>query len=140
MKPKHIVASSITLVNKEGEPRITLRVGDDDYASIFLMQKDGDMVEINGYPDGSVALRLQSKKSSTIVRPWGISVTAEDGTPAVRLGRIGEPEGRSAISLNNGSHQIFRVVAEPEPKVIFSSSPPIPKQKKKARTKPEYKG
>ena len=130
MPAKHIVASSITIVGKDGAPRISLSADEPDgHTLIWLGQKDGGALEIRGMPDGEVVLCLRRGKSSSVLRREGLFVSAEDGTHAVRLGRIGGAE--NAIELYNGSSAIFRVVADPAPKTVLISGPMKRSKKKK---------
>jgi len=104
MKPKHIVARSVTLKDAKGKTRIFMDAGDGDgYATICLFGEGKQSVEIASSRDGGVYISLYgaSQKVSAVFsilpdEKAGLQIRDADG----RLGTV------LGTDLQSGEHHL----------------------------------
>jgi len=96
---KHIIASSLSLVDTNGKTRISMDAGDGDgYAVICMFGEDNSTIQISTSPDGGVHISLQKDGSSIAL---GIMTHDTGGLSIVRNGGI------SIIGMNEGKHAVI---------------------------------
>lgn len=107
-KPKHISASSITLVDALGKPRIFMDAGDGSGpASICVFGKEERSIQITASPDGvlSIALLGSCFGASLAVSPEndaGLSIRDRDGRLGTMLGSVYEQGKHQLVLFENG--------------------------------------
>ena len=128
--PKHITASSITLVDAKGKPRIFMDAGDGSGpASICVYGKEERSIQIQASADGVLSIALLGSRfdASLAVSPnndAGLSIRDRDGRLGTMLGSSYEP----------GKHQL----------VLFEDGQPVwssakPHKAKRGKSKPSAK-
>ncbi len=129
-KPKHITATSITLTDAQGKPRIFMDAGDGNGpASICIFGKEDRSIQIQASPDGVLSIALLGSRfgASLAVSPEndaGLSIRDRDGRLGTMLGSVYE----------QGKHQL----------VLFENGQPIwssakPRKAKRVKLKPSAK-
>jgi len=129
-KPKHITATSITLEDAQGKPRIFMDAGDGNGpASICIFGKDERSIQIQASPDGVLSIALLGNRfgASLAVSPEndaGLSIRDRDGRLGTMLGSVYE----------QGKHQL----------VLFQDGQPVwssakPRKAKRGKSKPSAK-
>ena len=129
-KPKNITASSITLVDALGKPRIWLDAGDGKCpASISIFGKEERSIQIQASLDGVLSIALLGRRfeTSLVVSPEndaGLSIRDRDGRLGTMLGSVYE----------HGKHQL----------VLFQDGQPVwssaqPQKSRRRKTKPPAK-
>ena len=79
---KHIKATSITLEDAEGRPRIMMNAAGKDGAVFIVMNgQDGQQIAIQSDPDGMIGIHLHGRQQTGFVN---ISVT-KDGAAVISL-------------------------------------------------------
>ena len=97
MKPKRITATSITLVDSSGRPRIALDGGGDSgCASISVISPTEQYASIIAQPDGSLGISLDHDniRLALTLGPSGLVIRDSAGLLAVTIGDLfhrGEP-------------------------------------------------
>jgi hypothetical protein len=122
-KPKHITATSITLTDAQGKPRIFMDAGDGNGpASICIFGKEERSIQIQASPDGVLSIALLGSRfgASLVVSPEsdaGLSIRDRDGRLGTMLGSVYE----------QGKHQL----------VLFEDGQPVWSSAKAAQPKPK---
>jgi len=123
-KPKHITATSITLEDAKGEPRICMDAGNGDgHVTIALFGQDNRSIQISTSPEGSMSIALLGSRFevSLAVSPnnnAGLSIRDREGLLGTMLGSIYEP----------GKHQLV-LFQDGQP--VWSTTPPRKTKRKK---------
>jgi hypothetical protein len=122
-KPKHITATSITLTDAQGKPRIFMDAGDGNGpARICIFGKEERSIQIQASPDGVLSIALLGSRfgASLVVSPEsdaGLSIRDRDGRLGTMLGSVYE----------QGKHQL----------VLFEDGQPVWSSAKAAQPKPK---
>lgn len=129
-KPKNITASSITLVDALGKPRIFMDAGDGKCpASISIFGKEERSVQIQASSDGVLSIALLGSR-------FGASLVASPDNDATLCLR--DRDGRLGTMLGSvdeqGKHQL----------VLFQDGQPVwssaqPQKSRRRKTKPPAK-
>jgi hypothetical protein len=113
LKPKHIVARSIDLVDAKGNLRIHMDAGNGDgYALIWMLGEDGRSIQISTQPNGSMGVTVYGPRC-TAFGTLGMSPDGRSGLHISdsqgRLGALlGSPPGKDDFRLmlfSDGQHQ-----------------------------------
>jgi len=107
-RPKHITATSITLEDAQGKPRIFMDAGDGICpASICIFGKEGRSIQIQAAPDGVLSIALLGSRfgASLVVSPEndaGLSIRERDGRLGTMLGSIYEQGQHQLVLFQDG--------------------------------------
>ncbi|MBN8419287.1 MAG: hypothetical protein J0L73_10250 [Verrucomicrobia bacterium] len=107
-KPKHITASSITLVDALGKPRIFMDAGDGNCpASICIFGKEERSIQLQASADGALSIALLGSHfgASLAVSPEndaGLSIRDRDGRLGAMLGSVYEQGKHQLVLFQNG--------------------------------------
>ena len=124
-KPKHVTASSITLVDALGKPRVFMDAGDGiGPASISVFGQEERSIQIQASPDGVLSIALFGSRfsASLAVSPEndaGLCIRDRDGRLGTMLGSVYE----------QGKHQLV-LFEDGQP--VWSSAKPRKSKRKKS--------
>jgi hypothetical protein len=120
-KPKHITATSITLEDAQGKPRIFMDAGDGNGpASICIFGKEERSIQIQASPDGVLSIALLGNRfgASLVVSPQndaGLCFRDRNGLLGTMLGSSYEP-GKHQLVLFQDGQPVWSSGNQPQPK------------------------
>ncbi|MCP5537202.1 MAG: hypothetical protein H7A51_13360 [Akkermansiaceae bacterium] len=111
--PDHIIARSITVVDSDGNPRITLNGGDNDVGTnIVLTTKKGKILQIQEQPDGYVTIGMDGLHNphGVSISKHGLCIRDAEGKPAVTVGDYME----NGVGIYKGGMAVYELGCDDE--------------------------